>query len=160
MILTKKGEVAVLSHEIAKLTQEIAENEDSQAKATSIRSNENEAFMAEKIELEQAISAMEKAITVLSGAGTGKKTGLLQSGTSEFERIKVVAGLKHALRALPARVGFTPKQLAAVEKLSKVEEDEPSAPDEAAASYSPQSATIQGILKDMYDTMSADLQTQ
>merc|ERR1719160_1857537 len=53
MILEKKGEVAVLSAEIEKLEKEIADNEESQKKATNIRSNENEAFMAEKIELEQ-----------------------------------------------------------------------------------------------------------
>jgi hypothetical protein len=162
LILEKKGEVAVLSAEIEKLTQEIADNEESQAKATSIRSKENEAFMAEKIELEQAIAALEKAITVLSGAGTGK-TGLLQGGTSTFERIKTVAELKTALRALPERIGITAKQLSAVERLTRVAEDPPegvTAADESAASYSPQSATIQGILKDMYDTMSADLQTQ
>merc|ERR1719313_1334813 len=102
LILEKKGEIAVLSAEIEKLNQEIADNKESQAKATSIRSKENEAFMAEKIELEQAIAALEKAITVLGGAGTGK-TGLLQGGTSTFERIKTVAELKTALRALPAR---------------------------------------------------------
>merc|ERR1719161_2776993 len=73
LILEKKGEVAILAAEIEKLHQEIADNKESQAKATSIRSKENEAFMAEKIELEQAIAALEKAITVLSGAGTGKK---------------------------------------------------------------------------------------
>jgi len=160
MILEKKGEVAVLSAEIEKLTKEIADNEESQKKATAIRSGENEAFMAEKIELEQAISALEKAITVLAGAGTGKKTGLLQSATKEFDRLETSAGLKHAIRNLPARIGITPKQLAAIEKFSTIEEEEPSAPDEAAASYSPASATIQGILKDMYDTMSADLEKQ
>merc|ERR550537_1428793 len=117
MILEKKGEVAVLSAEIEKLTKEIADNEESQKKATAIRSGENEAFMAEKIELEQAISALEKAVTVLAGAGTGKKTGLLQSTTGEFERLQTVAGLKHALRALPSRIEITKKQLAAVEKL-------------------------------------------
>lgn len=163
LILQKKGEVAVLSAEIAKLTKDIADNEESQKKATNIRSKENEAFMAEKIEMEQAISALEKAITVLRGAGTGKKTGLLQSGTSEFERLKTVAELKHAIRQLPVRIGITTKQLAAIEMVAKVEEDPPEgveAADEAAASYSPQSATIQGILKDMYDTMSADLEKQ
>merc|ERR1719395_278371 len=146
LILEKKGEIATLTSEIQKLNQEIAENKESQAKATSIRSKENEAFMAEKIELEQAITALEKAITVLSGAGTGKKTGLLQSATSDFERIKTVAGLKTALRALPERIGLTQEQVAAVEKFSRVVEDPPegvTAPDEAAASYSPASATIQ-----------------
>jgi hypothetical protein len=160
LILEKKGEVAVLSAEIEKLNKEIAENKESQEKATSIRSKENEAFMAEKIELEQAIAALEKAVTVLAGAGTGKKTGLLQSGTSDYDRIKIVAGLKYSLQNVPARVAMTTKQLVALEKFSNVEEEEPSAPDTAAASYSPASATIQGILKDMYDTMSADLEKQ
>lgn len=164
LILEKKGEVATLTSEIQKLNQEIAENKESQAKATSIRSKENEAFMAEKIELEQAIAALEKAITVLSGAGTGKKKSLLQSATGTFERIKTVAGLKTALRNLPERIVITPKQLSAVEKLSTLGSEDPpegiEAADEAAASYSPASATIQGILKDMYDTFSSDLETQ
>merc|ERR1719284_1194281 len=52
-ILELKGKVAVLAQEIADLSEKIADNEEEQKKATSIRSQENEAYMKEKTELEQ-----------------------------------------------------------------------------------------------------------
>merc|ERR1719161_104878 len=69
-ILELKGTVAIREAELEELRQKIAEAEEAIESATSVRQKENQAFMAEKVELEQAISALEKAITVLSGAGT------------------------------------------------------------------------------------------
>merc|ERR1719408_1207350 len=51
-ILELKGKVAVLSQEIAELSAGIAQNEEEQKKATSVRSEENAAYMQEKSELE------------------------------------------------------------------------------------------------------------
>jgi len=163
MILELKGKVAVLSSEIAELTADIAENEEKQKEATSIRSKENAEFVAEKSELEQAIGALEKAVHVLASAGGA---GLLQSGTAarqaarEFDQLKVMAQLRSALRSLPERVVVTPKQLSAVERFTRSFEDPPEGMEAAKGSYSPASATIQGILKDMYDTFSADMETR
>merc|ERR1719261_1283379 len=67
-IFELKGQVAVLAKEISDLSTKIAENEATQKDSTAVRTKEN-------AEYEEAIDALERAIKVLSGAGT--KTGLL-----------------------------------------------------------------------------------
>jgi len=67
-ILKLKGSVATLSSEIAGLSEDIKKNQDQQAEQTNILEKENASFMAEKVELESASSALEKAIAVLKAA--------------------------------------------------------------------------------------------
>merc|ERR1719217_452361 len=69
-ILELKGTVAIREAELEELAKQIAEKEKAKETATAVRQKENAAFMAEKVDLEQAISALERAIKVLSGAGT------------------------------------------------------------------------------------------
>merc|ERR1719240_1427693 len=69
--------------------------------------------------------------------------------------MQAVATLRAAVQAPPSKSTLTPKQLSAIEKFSQ----EPTAAT-ADASYAPQSATVQGILKDMYDTFATDLESQ
>jgi len=151
-VLELKGQVAVLAKEISDTTTSIAENEETQKSSTAVRQKENGAWMTEKAELEEAINALERAITVLSGAGT--KTGLLQgSGTaSEAARKHAISSV---LLSLPTRANLEPMQLAEIQSFAS--DFQPTAAD-ASASYAPQSATVQGILKDMYDSFSADLE--
>merc|ERR1719156_5476 len=112
--------------------------------------------MSEKAEYEEAIDALERAIKVLSGAGT--KTGLLQGGhaTSQAARMKAVNSVRSVVRALPMNANLGSEKLAAIESFMQVA-FEPTAQD-ASASYAPQSATVQGILKDMYDSFTTDLE--
>merc|ERR1719327_1263336 len=114
--------------------------------------------MTEKTELEEAIDALERAIKVL--AGVGSKTGLLQDSTAEYEafRLQAMASVRSVIRALPRTNNLSAKRLAVIESLVK-ELQEPGI-EPAKASYTPASATVQGILKDMYDTFTADLETQ
>jgi len=157
-VLELKGTVAVLAKEISDLSEQIAVNEQSQKDATAVRQKENGAWMAEKQELEEAINALERAIKVLSGAGT--KTGLLQGGHAErvYARHKAMVSVQSVIGALPSSNNLAPKQLAAIESFVQ-EMEEPTAAD-ASASYAPASATVQGILKDMYDSFTSDLESQ
>merc|ERR1719181_366032 len=106
--------------------------------------------MTEKAELEEAINALERAIKVLGGAGT--KSSLLQGAASEATRKRAVASV---LLALPTSASVESQQIAAIQSFAS--DFEPTAAD-ASSSYAPQSATVQGILKDMYDTFTADLE--
>merc|ERR1719506_3033448 len=54
-VLSGKGKSATEGSEIAELNQNIAENNDAQAKATAIREKENGDYQANKAEMEQAI---------------------------------------------------------------------------------------------------------
>jgi len=158
-VLELKGEVAVLSKEISDLSGKIADNEASQKQATDVRTKENQAWMSEKAELEEAINALERAITVLA-KGTGVKTGLLQGSNSASLAVRQqsVASVRSAIRSLPSNANVGPKQLAAIAEFAK--EFEGVSTVDASSNFSPASATVQGILKDMYDTFTADLEKQ
>jgi hypothetical protein len=142
-ILKLKGSVATLSSEIMGLAVDIKKNQDQQAEQTSIREKENAAFVAEKVELESALSALEGAITVLKAATGG--AAFLQTSKWESTVSDVVSTMSQASLS----VKLSEKQLAMLNQLSGRD----------SSSYAPQSATIQGILSDMYSTFSQNLQT-
>jgi len=142
-ILKLKGSVATLSSEISGLAEDIKKNQDQQEEQTSIREKENTAFMAEKVELESAINALEKAITVLKAA-TGASS-FVQASTVASAVTEVVSKMSQASASLK----LSEKQLAMLGELSG----------KGGNSYAPQSATIQGILSDMYSTFSTNLET-
>jgi hypothetical protein len=170
-ILSLKSKVAVLAQEISDKTTVIAEAEENMKQATSIRQKDNQAFMKESGELTTAIEALERAMKVLSGAGT--KTGLLQNSEtlSSSERARAADLISLAVSVFPADNwgASSSKKLSVLERFTNLLrsdqeslndlEEEPTAAD-ASASYAPQSATVQGILKDMYDTFSTDLEKQ
>jgi len=143
MILKLRGSVAMRSSEIKGLAEDITTNQNQQGEQTSIREKENASFMAEKAELESALSALEKGITVLKAATHGSafvQTTQWASTVSEVVSKMSVASLGMKL---------SEKQLVGLSQLSG----------KSAGAYAPQSATIQGILSDMYTTFSKNLQT-
>merc|ERR1719247_1752054 len=64
--------------------------------------------------------------------------------------------MRSVVNKLPLTANMEPKQLSAIQTFAQSLE-EPTAAD-ASSSYAPQSATVQGILKDMYDTFTADIE--
>jgi hypothetical protein len=165
LILTLKGAIAVLASEIADLNADIAKNNKAMATLTSIREKENSDYMQEKAFTETALSSLHAAIEVLGGAGTG---AMIQSS---MNLLRVASDVRSAVLGSRQVAGLTKEQ----SKVLKHFLEDPSAfaakpalvqdpvdyydqKAQAKASYSPQSATIVGILKDMYDTFSADLE--
>jgi len=139
LILSTKGKIAVLTSEIETLKKDIARNLDEQELATSIRSKENAEYVADTVERKEAIAAMQLAIETLV------------SGTSFLQNSAQVANfVRSALALIPS------KTTVKAEKLSLLEEFATSGSN--SHKYAPQSATIQGILSDMYTTFSADLE--
>merc|ERR1719487_595303 len=67
-ILKLKGSVATLTAEIKELTDEIAENQQTQDDATAVRTKENGAYLAESTSTMQALAGLEEAVQVLSDA--------------------------------------------------------------------------------------------
>jgi hypothetical protein len=144
-ILKLKGRVAVLTAEIEELTRKIAENVDAQEKATAIRQKENGAWMAESVETKQAIAALQDAIKVLNDATIPQKgAGLIQE--SQMAQLKYA--VRNVLDKLPSEIGLPPARLSL---LSEFTNDK--------SGYAPQSATIQGMLVDMYTNFAEELQT-
>jgi len=141
-ILKYKGTVAVRISEVAELKTQIAENRESQEQSTGLRSKENAAWQSESQETKQALASISTAIDVLAKA---TKPALLQQDMTA----KVQSTVFAAIDTMPT------KALSAIStaKLMKLRTAV-----QAHGKYAPQSATITGILSDMYTTMGADLQ--
>merc|ERR1719235_180527 len=159
-VLEYKGSVATLASEIAELSSEMQDNQGAQDEATAIREKENSEYLAQKAEMEQTLNALERGIKVLMGAGTGGDESLLQTRTQAAEmKIMMVARDVHvAVQKLPAELLLSPTALAKVSSFLQDPADYLDKKAKKSASYSPASATIQGILKDMYDTFSMNLE--
>jgi len=147
-IMRLSVESSVEGEKIKKLEKDISENIESQELATKLRQDENAKYQSETAEIMQAMTALRKAIKVLFGA-----TSLVQQGTAS----RVHAAILAAVNSLPMRAAakLPMAQLAELRKVSSglVQEN-------GKAAYAPQSATIQGILQDMYSTFAKDLMDQ
>jgi len=145
-ILKLKGQTATLTAEVSELKTKIKESVDEQESLTAIRSKQNAAYQSESSETSQALAALQQAIKVLAQAttpGAKKADALLQEDSALQSRDAV----KAALGMLPTSAAISPKHMSALSEFVK-----------AKHGYSPQSATIQGILGDMYTTFSSDLE--
>lgn len=156
MILELKGTVAVRDNEIKVLKKSLKDNQDAEKRATTIRQGQNEEYQSEKAEMESTIGSLENGIMVLKGAGT--------KGASLIERKGVLAQtaahVKKALDTLPDGDLLNPKQLKAVGAFLADPAEYYDQKAEKSAAYNPASTTIIGILKDMYDQFSSNLEKQ
>lgn len=166
-ILTQKGTVAVKESEIKQTTTDIQQNEEAQEQYTSIRQKQNAAFTAETAEMKQAIAALERAATVLHDATSGMAPLLLQEVKEralpdvgralrelQLSLAKVPASTLTRLAGYGSGGGGQSSKLALLRRYSTG-----LGRGSASARYAPQSATIQGILQDMYSTFVQDLQS-
>merc|ERR1719443_2294614 len=159
-VLEYKGSVATLASEISELGSEMQDNQAAQDEATAIRQKENGEYEAQKAEMEQTLNALERGIKVLMGAGTGGDESLLQASTqtTDMKLLSVARDVHVAVQKLPAEHLLAPTALAKVTSFLQDPADYLDQKAKKSASYSPASATIQGILKDMYDTYSMNLE--
>merc|ERR1719506_769413 len=105
------------------------------------------------------LSALHHAIEVLSGAGTGGDKGLFLMKVASKVRTAILnAPQLNAVSESNMKVlkRFLEQPVAFLQETPEEEYYDKKA--QAKASYSPQSATVTGILKDMYDTFAADLE--
>jgi hypothetical protein len=173
LIVKLKGEIATHGASIVQLKKDIEGNIASQKEATDVRSKEEDTYQAEKTESEQCIGALEAAIRVLSGAG-GSKKGFLET-MQEAQLLSVAASIRGLLgrptaRRAAASHGVSESDLSVVAHFAERPEDFVSAHPEGRflsatqiannpfGDYAPQSTQIQGILKNMYDSFSTDLE--
>jgi len=175
---------AQLTQEIKNLEQEIARNQSSMMKATSIREEEANAFAAEKSDMLETIDALEKALQALGGVhGEGGDEKAAQA----FVQLK--SHLHHIKRSTPKMFAdLAEKDL--WDALGSIDEEKPKARmsatqvlsevfmapvqkhDEAktnlvqapmgavaAKSYNARSGQIFGMLKEMKDEFNRKLDT-
>jgi len=140
-MLKLKGTIATLAAEIEELSAAIKANKEAQEEATALREKENAAWKEETDETKEALAALEQAIIVLKEATGG--AALLQ------ERTQARAAVKRVIDLLPTSVALKPQQEALLSEFTSSRE---------SSKYTPQSMTIQGMLRDMYENFARDVQ--
>jgi len=144
-----------LSEEVAKLTEDMAANKAAQAAATKIREDENAAFLKLEKDLVDSIALMEDAIKVLTEVGADQTLGAAQDHKqfmANYDKTTLLK-LKNSVRqALVAASSFVSKA-----QVSKMESFIQQAP--FTGTYASQSGEVVGILKQMKDTFTANLQS-
>jgi chromosome segregation ATPase len=156
-ILELKSLVTGLNNDIEHLSKQIQENQAAQDEATTIRTKENKAYLAEKTEMETTLTSLERAIKMLTGAGT--KTALLQMDQTALNLKQIADGIHKVVDKMPQidRL-LTPKQLKLIKTFASDPAEFYDQKAEKAASYNPASSTILGIIKDMYESFSSSLE--
>merc|ERR550514_922042 len=105
------GKGGTLGAEVEQLKKDIAANIEATKEATELREKENTEYLEERTDTEQCIGALEHAIEVLTGAGTGKKAAVLQ----QSDLIQAAVGVRDAFR-LANKERMTPEEMTAVQK--------------------------------------------
>jgi len=144
-----QGDTGELSSECADLKAKIADNEDAQSEATTLRNKENKAFEAERDDLKQAIGQMKSAIEVLTKVGadqtssTGADNKQFMAGKS---LLSVQSQVKDALTAASALMNEDQRKTANSFLQGPF-----------TGTYTSQSAVVMGIIKSMRDTFKTNL---
>lgn len=160
LITQNSGRKGTFEAEINTLKKDIANNHEAQKEATAIRKKQNETFEKQRIESEQCIAALKHAIKVLDGAGTGKATSALQ----EAETLSVVRGVSHALERLPMdaleKVSDNDKEMLTIflKDPTVIQSKNSFLQHNPFGDYAPASNQVVGIMKNMLDTFTADLE--
>merc|ERR1719160_1997273 len=152
-ILENKGLVATRTSEIAKLGLEIAENQKAQDESTAIRQKENAEYMSEKAQFESTLSSLEGGVKALTGA-----TLLQGSPRDEMTLLKIGQVVHQAIEQLPSGKSLPAEELELIRTFAKDPAEFYDQKAEKAKAAKPASTTITGILKDMYDTFSMNLE--
>jgi len=165
LIIKLNGELGSHGAEIEQLTKDITANLAAQKEAQDMRDKENGEYATERTESEQCIGALEAAIKALSGAG--EKKGFLET-LQEAQVLSVVEGVRNVIQKPLVLHAVSRKDMEVVKRFLDQPEDfvggkmgRLSAAQVAQnpfGDYAPQSTQIQGILKGMYDTFTADLE--
>jgi len=139
-ILKLKGQVATFKAEIKGLVNQLEGNADEAAVATALREKRNGKFMKMQAETKEQLTALQKAISILT---TG--TALMQADSSA----QAMSAVSSVIDKLPLVADLNGEHLVLLSEF---------ATHGANGEYAPQSATIQGILQDMYTTFAANLE--
>jgi hypothetical protein len=159
------GDLGSLGASIEQLKSDIAQNLEAQREATELRDKEYGEYSAERTESEQCIGALEAAVGVLTGAGTGKK-GFLEV-FQEAQVMSVVAGVRKVVSQPLIQDTISGSDMQMVKRFIQHPENfmghsgtvnAMQIANNPFGDYAPQSTQIQGILKGMYDAFTASLE--
>jgi len=145
---------ARLGTEIKNLEKEVAQNQDSLAKATALREKQLAEFNAEEKDLLESISALKAAITVLSKHHGGS---LVQLPRSRVLGIAATLQFQLSRHASLLQGVLTPRERRLAASFVQSPQDYFDATPTFKQSYAPQSGEIFGILRQMRETFESNL---
>lgn len=140
-IAVDKGAMNDLSKQVDQLVKEIASATSSLTDATSLNRDEAAAFESKKKDLESALAQLNQALDLLTAVGGDQALGAAADHSEITAALQLGAALS---KQLPSQLQRSVKALL----------QQPN-----SGSYSAQSGEIVGILKQMKDSLSADLET-
>mmetsp|Transcript_6969 Transcript_6969/g.19658 ORF Transcript_6969/g.19658 Transcript_6969/m.19658 type:complete len:769 (+) Transcript_6969:85-2391(+) len=160
-IESTQASTAILSQEVAELEKKLEENAEELQAATTLRGNENQAFVAKDGDLRQAIGQMEAALQQLSNIGADQTLGA-DASHEQFmagHGVGLVALRGAVQQALKAATAFdaTPKQEKTIDAFLQEKTIDAFLQAPFTAAYSSQSGEVVGILKQMIETFQANV---
>lgn len=148
----KQASTAELSKDVAKLKDDMEKNREDLKAANALRGKELKAFSELEKDLNESITAMSDAIKTLDEIGADQTLDVGADHTQYMAKsdslLKLKTTVKHALVAASAFINT--KQVASMQAFLQ-------AP--FTGTYTTQSSEVVGILKDMRDTFSSNLET-
>lgn len=148
-----KGDTGGLSRECAKLKAGMEANEQEREEAEAIRTKEAEEFASLKEDLEMAIGQITQAVSTLAEIGADQSLGKAAADHSQF-----MSGNQASLLRLGAQVRGALAAAAAMLPPAQKQSVEAFVQAPFTGSYSAQSGAVVGILKNMKDTFSTNLE--
>merc|ERR1719191_1985866 len=151
-INNNKGNIATLAADINELMTDISTNEAKQYEETTKRERQNADFQQNKAELTNAMTALDKAVQMLSGVDhlallQGKaKLSMSQMATMRAVKPAVVK----AMDGLPTQNHIPAKHLSILERLGE----------QFGSTYTPFEPTVTQILKDLLESFRATAKTE
>jgi hypothetical protein len=149
-----QGRTGELSSDCAKLKVDMAANKQAREEAENIRKKENAAFLAEEQDLTQAIAQMKEAIEVLAEVG-GDQTKSVGADHKQF----MAAPDSANLLSLRTQVEVALKSASALMNPNQRKSAQSFVQAPFTGTYTSQSAEVVGILKEMRDTFTTNLET-
>jgi len=148
-----QGSTGALSTECAELRTAMMDNEQARETATSLRKKEHENFVAEEADLTAALDQMKLAIETLSEVGADQTLGAAADHKMFMAKTGLVSLKANVKKALVAASAFL--EPAQKDKVTSFIQG----PGGFTGTYSAVSGEVVGILKDMRDTFTSNLET-
>mmetsp|Transcript_62760 Transcript_62760/g.115413 ORF Transcript_62760/g.115413 Transcript_62760/m.115413 type:complete len:708 (-) Transcript_62760:79-2202(-) len=162
LILKLSGEIGTKTASVKNLEEDIKDNVEAQKEADTTRESERAAYLEQAKEGADTIGALQAALKVLSGTGTG---GFLQ----QAQVMNVVKGVHALLAQTRALTSLSDAQLQELRAFMENPADsmnnrratlsalQVSQQNNPFGDYAPRSDVIQGIMKQMLSEFNADL---
>merc|ERR1719191_2628546 len=151
-INNNKGNIATLAADIHELMTDIDVNEAKQYEETTKRERQNADFQQNKAELTNAMTALDKAVQMLSGVDhLALLQGKAKLSMSQMATIKAVKpAVIKAMDRLPTQNHIPAKHLSVLARLGE----------QFGSTYTPFEPTVTQILKDLLESFRATAKTE